>query len=64
MQWKYASPLGKLARLLLWAHGEIELSESDYGKCYATLVSTLAMIRAKRGANTDGTQEELPWEAP
>jgi len=66
---QYAGPLGKLARLLLWAYKDIELSEEEFGKCYASLITTMAMIRTARSIHnekentTNGAtiQTELPW---
>jgi len=65
MERRYAGPLGRLARLLLWEAKEIQLSHAEAralcGSVRAKLLSIEAMIDEKE-AKDDAAQAELPWK--
>jgi len=65
MERRYAGPLGRLARLLLWEAREITLSRAEAralcGSVRAKLLSIEALIDEQE-AQADAAQADLPWK--
>lgn len=77
MKRKYAGPLGRLARLLLWTYGEIDLPRDEVQKLIAmTMVTTtlakemmiarwgVVVVEAKKGGQDGVTKDERQAEIP
>jgi len=68
MERRYAGPLGRLARLLLWEAGEITMSlreaQALCGSVRAKIISLEALIEEKETTNgeANASQSELPWK--
>jgi len=67
MQRKYAGPLGRLARLLLWSAGEIQLTPTEAKFLILSVRTTLVACQAlleQLSAPEEGTDEKAQEDLP